>query len=148
MAQYATTQTVLKELDLFIAEGVTRRTRSVCNTLSIFDWWRDTLSVSAMKQMRTFLRTATKLCYDGYVCFKVGAAGCASGMWAYREESENGYSPEGEFIYRSFQGSDNYWDIIFEDGSRLSDDTDGFDSIKTARQLMELKTKHDWAQAR
>lgn len=143
MAKYATTESVIKELDLYIAEGMPRRTRSVSGPLSIFDWWRDTLSVSAMKQMRSFLRTATKLGYDGYVCFKVGAKYCASGMWAYKAESTNGYAPEGEYIYRSFQSSWNYWDIIFEDGSHLCDDTESFSSIRTARQLMALKTRHD-----
>ena len=83
---------------------------AVCGDLSIFDWWKHELSLSNLKQMRSFLRNAIKLGYDGYVCFKVGSAGCAHGMWAHKEESTNGCSPEGDFLYHSFRSGDNYWD--------------------------------------
>lgn len=83
----------------------------VCNELSIFDWWVEYISLSHLKQMRTFLREAIKLGYTGYVCFKVGATGCANGMWAHKEPTTDGYSPKGEFLYKSFTPAYNYWDI-------------------------------------
>ena len=87
------------------------RMREVCSPLSIFDWWNDTLSLSQLKQMRTFLKTAISLGFNGYVCFKVGAAGCANGMWAHTETSKNGFSPNtGECLYHSFVSTDNYFD--------------------------------------
>ena len=83
---------VLANVVAMIAEGEeynaeNRRNRrfriySVCNELSIFDWWNEYLSVSQLKQMRKFLETAITMGYAGYVCFKVGAAGCSNGMWA------------------------------------------------------------------
>lgn len=136
MSKYATVDSVLNELDELIKEGRTRSISNVCDDLSIFDWWVEDLSVSRMKDMRTFLRTAKDLGFSGYVCFKVGAEGCASGMWAHREESTDGYSPKGcEFMYRSFQCKNNYWDVISADYTHLTDSMPSFDSIRTARQL-------------
>ena len=86
------------------------RIDDVFEDLGIFDWWHDYLSVSQLKQMQSFLKTAIKLGYDGYVCFKVGASGCAHGMWAHKNESTTGYSPDGECLYHSFRNGDNYWD--------------------------------------
>lgn len=91
--------------------------RSVCDELSIFDWWRNTLSLSQLKQMKQFLETAVKYGYTGYVCFKVGATGCANGMWAYKAESTTGYSPDGEFLYRSFTPAYLHWDAKLADGT-------------------------------
>lgn len=82
----------------------------VCDKLGIFDWWNDYLSVSQLKQMLSFLKTAQKLGFNGYVCFKVGAAGCSHGMWAHKAESTNGYSPDGACLHHSFRSGDNYWD--------------------------------------
>lgn len=87
------------------------RIRAVCNELSIFDWWNEGLSLTQLKQMRTFVQTAIKLGFTGYVCFKVGAAGCANGMWAYKKESTTGYSPDGDCLYHSFVSSYSYYDI-------------------------------------
>lgn len=83
--------------------------RKVCDELSIFDWFKNELSISNLKDMRTFLKEAIKLGYSGYVCFKVGASGCANGMWAYKETSTNGYAPNCDCIYKSFTPSYNYW---------------------------------------
>ena len=90
--------------------------REVCERLSIFDWWNEDLSVSQLQQMRSFLKTAAKLGYNGYVCFKVGAAGCANGMWAHKEETTTGYSPDGECLYHSFVSGENYYDVQLADG--------------------------------
>ena len=82
---------------------------SVCESLGIFDWWRNELSLSQLKQMRSFLKTTIKLGFDGYACFKVGAAECAHGMWANKEKSTTGFSPDGACIFHSFRSGDNYW---------------------------------------
>ena len=84
---------------------------AVHSELSIFDWWNETLSMSQLKQMKKFVETAIKLGFNGYVCFKVGATGCAHGMWAHKEESTDGYSPDGDTLYHSFRSEDNYWDM-------------------------------------
>ena len=81
----------------------------LCDELSIFDWWKDTLSVSDMKKMRAFLREAIKMGYKGYVCFKVGATGCANGMWASVKPTTDGYSPDGPCLYRAFTPEYDYW---------------------------------------
>ena len=114
----------------------------VCTDLSIFDWWVDELSISRLKEMRTFLREAIKLGFNGYVCFKVGATGCANGMWAHKAESVNGCSPDGDFLYKSFTPAYNYWDITFADGDfRKGDDRltyrvgKKYDDLKTIRDL-------------
>ena len=115
----------------------------VCTDLSIFDWWVDELSLSRLKEMRTFLREAIKLGFNGYVCFKVGATGCANGMWAHKLESANGYSPDDcDFLYKSFTPAYNYWDITFADGDvRTGDDRlsyrvgKKYDALKTIRDL-------------
>lgn len=106
----------------------------VCDELSIFDWWVDTISVARLKEMRTFLREAIKLGYTGYVCFKVGASGCANGMWANKAPTTNGYSPDGEFLYRSFTPDYTYWDIC--------DDTNGYGD-KSYRLSRAVGKKYD-----
>lgn len=97
------------------------RIYSVCNELSIFDWWNEYLSVSQLKEMRRFLETAITMGYTGYVCFKVGAKYCANGMWAHKQESEDGYSPDGECLYHSFVSGANDWDVKLADGTWLHD---------------------------
>ena len=88
----------------------------VCEDLGIFDWWNEYISVSQLNQMKKFLEKAIDLGYEGYVCFKVGAAGCSHGMWAHKNESTTGYSPDGACLYHSFRGGDNYWDVRFDNG--------------------------------
>lgn len=85
---------------------------AIFEELSIFDWFNEGLSLSQLEKMRAFVTTAIKLGFKGYVCFKVGAAGCAHGMWAHTEESTDGYSPkEGDVLYHSFRSGDNYFDL-------------------------------------
>ena len=86
------------------------RISDVYDKLGIFDWWNETLSMSQLKQMKSFLITAIKLGYTGYVCFKVGASGCSHGMWAHKNESTTGYSPDGACLFHSFRSGDDYWD--------------------------------------
>lgn len=121
-----------------------------CEDLSIFDWWVDDLSISRLKEMRTFLREAIKLGYTGYVCFKVGATGCANGMWAHKEQTVNGYSPDCEFLYRSFTPAYTYWDINYTRIDRGDDRLSyrvgkEYDGLKTARDveraLAEIREK-------
>ena len=92
----------------------------VCDKLSIFDWWKNELSYSQLKQMRSFLKVAGQLGYNGYVCFKVGMTGCANGMWAYKKESTTGQSPDGEFLYRSFTPDYVTWDAMLPDDDMAS----------------------------
>lgn len=84
---------------------------AVYNECGIFDWWNENLSISQLKQMRSFLKQAIKLGFNGYVCFKVGAKYCSHGMWAHKEESSDGYSPEGDVLFHSFRSGDNYYDM-------------------------------------
>ena len=131
---------VLERLEAMIERGVSRPIRDVCDDLSIFDWWPERLNLTHMKQMRTFLKNAIKLGYDGYVCFKVGASGCANGMWAAKEPTTTGYSPDCDTIYRSFTPDYTYY-AVEKDGKWLPDkDNNGqaYDSCKTVKDLEKL----------
>lgn len=125
-----------------IESGEVKRYRidKVYEELSIFDWWNDYLSKTQLMDMERFLFEAIKLGYTGYVCFKVGASGCANGMWAHKEESETGHSPDCDCLYKSFTPSYNYWSIQ-HDGCfypLCDENNNGYDSIKTIKQLEEL----------
>ena len=126
-------QPVLERLEKMIEEGRTRRIDVVYDDLSIFDWWPETLSVARMKQMRAFLREAISLGYTGYVCFKVGASGCANGMWAHKEESTDGYSPKGDCLYRSFSPDYTYWQVK-KDGTWFPED-DLYNNLRNINAL-------------
>lgn len=142
-------EAVLVEVNKMIEEYSTKAEKSwngktkgyqmdkVYDTLSIFDWWVDYLSLSKLKDMKKFLEVAIKLGFKGYVCFKVGAKYCANGMWAHKEESTNGYSPDGDCIYKSFTPAYNYWQIK-KNNKWLPDGDDNYDSIKTAKEIIEL----------
>lgn len=84
--------------------------RKVYKELSIFDWWKNSLSLTDLKNMYSFLNNAIDLGFDGYVCFKVGVTGCANGMWAHKGLSTDGYSPDTDFIFRSFTPEYVEWD--------------------------------------
>ena len=86
------------------------RISDVYEELAIFDWWNETLSVSQLKQMKRFLEQARDRGFNGYVCFRVGAKGCSHGMWAFKQESTTGHSPDGDCLFHSFRSGDNYWD--------------------------------------
>lgn len=116
------------------------RIRDVCSELSIFDWWKDYLSLTQLEDMRKFLKEAIKLGYTGYVCFKVGATGCANGMWAHKNESETGYSPDGECLYKSFTPAYNYWQVKDAEGNWLPE-RDNYDSLKTIKALENFINK-------
>lgn len=126
-----------EKLDAIYEQGIkSYRIDDVYDELSIFDWWNERLSKTQLLDMQRFLREAIKLGYTGYVCFKVGATGCANGMWAHKQESEDGYSPKGEVLYKSFTPSYNYWSVQDKDGIWYPDCTDDqFDSCKTIKQL-------------
>jgi len=111
--------------------------KEVRDELSIFDWWNETLSASNLKKMRSFLKTAIELGYTGYVCFKVGASGCANGMWAHKVESTDGYSPDGEALYRSFSPDYTYWQVKDADGNWFPKRPE-YNSCKTAAQVKKL----------
>ena len=130
---------VLEQVERLIEQGGRYRITNVFHILSIFDWWNDYLSQTQLKDMRKFLKEAIKLGYTGYVCFKVGATGCANGMWAHKEESETGYSPDGECLYKSFTPAYNYWQVKTAEGEWIPNDK--YDSIKTIKQLEDLLKK-------
>lgn len=149
MTQFGNAQEVLERVEakILILDSrknpyyrVSFRIEDVYRELNIFDWWNDNLSLTQLKDMRKFLKEAIKLGYTGYVCFKVGATGCANGMWAYKKESTDGYSPKGDCIYKSFSPEYNYWQVEV-DGTFYPQGSD-FDSIKSIRDLeryMEVK---------
>lgn len=112
-----------------VTQGWNKRTyklkmKKVYKELSIFDWWVDYLSLTQLNQMKKFLETAIELGFTGYVCFKVGVKGCSHGMWAYKAESEDGYSPDGDCLFHSFRSGDNYYDLN-ANGHWMSDNWDG-----------------------
>lgn len=115
------------------------RIDDVYDELSIFDWWNDYLSLSQLKEMQKFLKVAEKMGYNGYVCFKVGAAGCSHGMWAHKNETTTGYSPDGEALYHSFRSGDNYWDAELPDGKWMSEKYNGKFEFTLAEVKAELK---------
>lgn len=117
------------------------KVRDVCERLSIFDWFKDTLSESDLKHMQLFLKEAVKLGFTGYTCFKVGATGCANGMWAYKELSTTGYSPDCDYLYRSFTPDCTYWQFSKNDITYPSGED--YDSVKTIRDLEKLFGKHN-----
>ena len=132
---YHNAQEVLNNVEKMIEWGGTYSIREVYDKLSIFDWWPHTLNQGHLKQMRTFLNLAIKLGYTGYVCFKVGASGCANGMWAHVNESKDGYAPGGPAIYRSFTPDYTYYSIYHNDAWLPKKDVDGmeYDSLKTTK---------------
>lgn len=114
--------------------------RTVYDVLSIFDWWPNRLNQNHLKQMKTFLREAINLGYTGYVCFKVGASGWANGMWAHKKSSTNGYSPDGDCIYRSFTPDYIYYSVNKNNKWYPNMETNGnpYDSCKRISQLEQL----------
>lgn len=135
---------ILKVVEEMILEAETKprwmnryKIADVCDELSIFDWWNDYLSKSQLADMRRFLKEAIKLGYTGYVCFKVGATGCANGMWAHKEETTTGYSPDGECLYKSFTPAYNYWSVKTASGEWVPGGKK-YDEIKTIKQLEAL----------
>ena len=105
-----------------------RRIDDVYEDLSIFDWWKDTLSVANQKDMLSFLKRAEQMGFHGYCCFKVGVPMCANGMWANKELSTNGYSPDGDFLYKSFTPEYTEW-YIEADGQKI--DAKSFWTLKS-----------------
>lgn len=155
MGQYSryNAQEVLNRVEARIAENRAFLIKDVCEELSIFDWWPEKLSRNRLNAMRNFLKEAIKLGYTGYVCFKVGATGCATSMWAAVNESEDGYSPKGPTLYRSFTPAYVYWDVTDKDGNwdwegkyfDEADRRDNYDRLRTTKQLeqfMEVQKDH------
>ena len=132
---------VLARLERMIDFGGSRYIRDIYDELSIFDWWPEKLNTNHMKQMRTFLKEAIKLGYTGYVCFKVGASGCANGMWACVNPTTDGYSPKGDTLYRSFTPDYTYY-AFSKDGKWYPNlDSKEYDSLKTIKLLEEAIQK-------
>lgn len=108
----------------------------VYKDLSIFDWWKDHLSITDLKNMKHFLETAIEYGFDGYVCFKVGVSGCANGMWAHRVPSTDGYSPNGDCLYRSFTPAYTEWDVVIDDKCMLTS-TNTKPTLRNVKKILE-----------
>lgn len=121
-------------LDNLNYKGATYNISDIYKELSIFDWWNESLGKSKLLDMRKFLKEAIKLGFTGYVCFKVGASGCANGMWAHKEETTDGYSPKGACLYKSFTPDYECWAIDFK-GKGFLPKGDKYDSLKTIKDL-------------
>lgn len=106
---------------------------SVYKDLSIFDWRNNKLSLSQLKQMRNFLKTAIKMGFTGYVYFKVGEKYCPHGMWAYKKESKDGCSPNGAILYHSFISGDNFWSAAADNGKWMKN---FFATLKEVKQYL------------
>lgn len=139
-------QDVLERVEEFLSRPQTKfrlDDPEVFKPLSIFDWWPEYLTKSKLQEMRQFLREAIKLGYTGYVCFKVGAKGCANGMWAHVEEcTPEGYSPDGPCLFRSFTPSYRYWSVTDKNGKWDFDPLHRYDSCKTIKQLEAFIRAH------
>ena len=155
MEKNITAISVLKEVERYIgiieakkrARGagarVTLDIGAVYNDLSIFDWYKDTLSLTNLKDMRMFLIEALNLGYTGYVCFKVGATYSASGMWAHTELSTDGYSPEtGKCLYKTFSPDCNYWQFADLDKNEWYPDYDDYNALTTVRKFELAYAQH------
>jgi hypothetical protein len=156
--QYNTAAEVLKRVEFCIQEleakpyAARLRIVDIYDKLSIFDWWPEYLSKSKLYEMRQFLKEAIKLGYEGYVCFKVGATGCANGMWAHTElETDEGYSPNNcPILFRSFTPAYRYWDVTDKDGNwdfegKYKDEEDrrqNWDRLKTIKELEAFIETH------
>lgn len=134
---------VLEKVEHYIERGGSYPMDYVYDDLSIFDWWPKRLTQTHLKQMRTFIKEAIKLGFKGYVCFKVGASGCANGMWAADVPSTNGYSPDNcKTLYRSFTPDYTYYSVDLNDGRGYIPGDKEYDSIKTIKMLEELLEKN------
>lgn len=126
-------QAVLERVERYIEGGRARPIDMIYDDLSIFDWWPETLSIKNAKAMAAFIKEAIKLGYTGYVCFKVGASGCANGMWAYPVPTTDGYSPDSDFLYRSFSPDYTYW--CYQKDGETYPDRDHYDDLKNVHML-------------
>lgn len=155
--QYNTAAQVLKRVEERIAwfefHSIRRlRIEDCYKEFSIFDWWSQYLTKSKLQEMRQFLKEAIKLGYEGYVCFKVGATGCANGMWAHTElETDGGYSPNNcPVLFRSFTPAYCYWDVTDKDGNwdfegkyeSEEDRRQNWDRLKTIKDLEAFIEAH------
>lgn len=124
---------VIAKIDEMLGQaypGARWRIEDVYKDLSIFDWWPEYLSTSHLKKMKTFLTQAISLGFDKYCCFKVGASGCANGMWASDAPTTDGYSPKDcKTLYRSFTPDYTYYSVDLGTGFG--------EELKTIREVKE-----------
>lgn len=132
---------VIKNIDKMLEQGGAGsrwKISDVYDDLSIFDWWPEYLTPSHLKKMRSFLSQAIKLGFDKYCCFKVGASGCANGMWASDAATTDGYSPKDcKTLYHSFTPDYNYWDVDLGNDFTHQD----FKTIGEVKRYIEEETK-------
>lgn len=134
---------VLDNLEKYIDGNKTVLNRDVYKELNIFDWFKNTLSISDMKNMRTFLKEALWYGFEGYCCFKVGAKGSANGMWAFMDESTDGFSPKNSpTLYRSFSPSYTYWRIDVTGNNEWLPKGNEFNTLKNKADLRSYVCAH------
>ena len=66
---------VIENVSRYIAEGEAKKARTgvspkyfireICNDLGIFDWWNEYMSLTQLRQIKSFLETAISCGYDG-----------------------------------------------------------------------------------
>ena len=138
---------VLKNVEMYLERyenGETFTIPQVYNDLNIFDWFNDSFSKRKLQTMRAFLKASIKFGYTGYCCFKVGSRGTANGMWAYKQKSTTGYSPDGEFIYRSFTPDYIEWAMIDADGNNLTGENEDETTFKTWKDMYACARRKEW----
>lgn len=116
----------------------------VCDDCGIFDWFDDRIGRTKFQEMYSFLNAAEKLGYTGYCCFKVGSSFTANGMWAYKNESTTGYSPDGGFIYRSFSPNYTEWGMRNDDGELLVNMQTGDTSFAKKNTMLARAKELGW----
>ena len=126
---------ILRQTEELIAKGGSYPVWSVARDLMIFEYHISDLTQTHLRAIRRFLKEAEKLGYTGFAQFQIGNSWLPSGMWAYKERSENrNCAPKGEFLYRSFQPKDNHWEVLWADGC-LYPEREGYNNIKTIKEL-------------
>ena len=63
-------------------------------------------------------------------------------MWAHKEESTTGHSPDGEWLFHSFRNGDNYWDVCLPDGRYGMEIVDHYDlTLDEVKELIEASAR-------
>lgn len=121
MTKGLSTQQVIDNIDSLLEQKYLApwNMETVYDQLNIFDWFKDKLSITDLKKMRAFLKQAQKLGFGAYAEFKIGVSGCANGMWAYKEPSTTGYSPDGDYLFRSFTPDYTEWAFSKDDRTTM-----------------------------
>lgn len=131
---------ILKAVDNYLANGVVQEISSVADSMNITKWSPNVryLTLTNARQMRVFLREARYLEIGGYAAFQIQLLhGNLITMWAYRFESLDGRTPEGQYLYRKYSASGTYWDITNNKGD-VPVPGRRFNALRTIKDLEEF----------